>query len=266
MMTINKNKKLSRNRKRRIERKIKIDDKMKTLIIEIKTETKKRNTNTDKINKLEIELVKIKYATNPEKLQSEIKELNKIHVVDKNLHEIENEILLDYVGEFEMVCNLKVGDQIRQTHIRFRNMDDFEAYINAIDEGYDAEDAIFNGYVYKLNTSQFNKVNRSQYGNGCDFKHEIIEYRGNNSFIPTKGNCFLKCINFLTGQDYKQLYLKFIRNEQRRSNIINKARIKQFCRANIIILGHYIENRVFPRSVTNRDSALYLYNNHFCFI
>ena len=48
-----------------------------------------------------------------------------------------------------MVGNLKVSDQIRQTHIRFRNIDDFEAYINAIDEGYDAEDAIFKGYNYK---------------------------------------------------------------------------------------------------------------------
>ena len=47
-----------------------------------------------------------------------------------------------------MVGNLKVGDQIRQTHIRFRNMDDFEAYINSIDEGYDAEDPIFNGCNY----------------------------------------------------------------------------------------------------------------------
>ena len=72
----------------------------------------------------------------------------------------------DYTGEFEMVANLKVGDQIRQTHNRFRNIDDFEAYINAIDEGYDAEDAIFNGYVYKLNTPQFNKIIISQYGNG----------------------------------------------------------------------------------------------------
>ena len=43
-----------------------------------------------------------------------------------------------------MVDNLKVGDQIKQTNTRFRNMDDFEACINSIDEGYDAEDAIFN--------------------------------------------------------------------------------------------------------------------------
>ena len=35
--------------------------------------------------------------------------------------------------------------QVRQTHIRFRKIDDYESYINAIDEGYDAEDAIFNG-------------------------------------------------------------------------------------------------------------------------
>ena len=135
--------------------------------------------------------------------------MNKIQVINKNLQESENEILLDYTGEFEMVGNLKVGDQIRQTHIRFRNIDDYEAYINSFDESYDAQDALFNGYNYKINTSQFKKVNRSQYGKGCDFKHEIIEYRGNNCFIPTKGYCFVECNNFLTGEVYKQQYLDF---------------------------------------------------------
>ena len=55
-----------------------------------------------------------------------------------------------------MVGFLKVGDQNGQTHTRFRNINDCEAYINAIDEGYDAKDAISNGYIYKLNTPQFN--------------------------------------------------------------------------------------------------------------
>ena len=165
-----------------------------------------------------------------------------------------------------MVGTLIVGDQLRQTHIRFRKMIDFESYINSIYQDYDSDDSIFNGFIYKINTRQFNKVKRSQYGNGCDFKHEIIEYRGNNCFIPTKGYCFVKCINFVTGQDYKQKYLDFIRSEQRRSNIMTKARIQPFCRANNINLGYYNDNRVFPRSVTNRDSALYLLNNHFCVI
>ena len=165
-----------------------------------------------------------------------------------------------------MVGNLKVGDQIRQTRIRFRNISDYEAYINAIDQDYDSEDALFNGYIYKLDTPQFNKVNRSQYGNGCNFDKLIVEYRGNNCFIPTKGYCFVKCINYLTGQDYKEQYLDFIRNEKRRTNIMTMARIQPCLRKIGIDLGYYNGDRVFPGTVTNRDSALYLYNNHFCLI
>ena len=110
-------------------------------------------------------------------------------------------------------------------------MDDYEFYINSIDESYDAEDAIFNGHIYKINTPIFNKINRSQYGNSCDFKHEIIEYRGNNCFIPTKVYCFVRCVNFLTGEDYKQQYLDFSKTEKGRSNIMTKAHIQPFCRA-----------------------------------
>ena len=47
---------------------------------------------------------------------------------------------------------------------------------------------------------------------------------------------------------------------------MNKARIQPFCRANNINLGFHSDDRVFPRSVTNRDSALFLFKNHFCVI
>ena len=161
---------------------------------------------------------------------------------------------------------LKVGDQIHQTLIGFRNMDDFEAYINKIDQDYESADAIFNGHIYKLNTPQFNKVNRSQYGNGCSFDKIIIEYRGNNCFTPTKGYCFLKCINFLTGGDYKEQYLEFFRNEKRRTIIMTMARIQPCLKKLGIDLGYYNGDRIFPRTVMNRDSALYLYNKHFCLI
>ena len=266
MITINENKKLSRNTKRRIDRRNKINDDMKLLLNKIKSEKKKKYITFDKIKQLEYLLVGIKYADKPGKLDIALKGFKKIQVIDKNLHEIKNEILLDSVGEYEMDGDLKVGDQIRQTVARYKNMDNFEAYINSIDQDYDSEDTIFNGYIYKLDTPQFNKVNRSQHGNGCDFKHEIIEYQGKNCFIPLKGYCLVKCINFLTGEDYKKQYLDFIRSEQRRSNIMTKARIQPFCRANNNNLGYYNEDRVFPRSVTNRDSALYLYNIHFCLI
>ena len=239
---------------------------MNILLNKIKSEKKKKNTDFNKIKQLDFLLVRIKNADKPDKLESASKELSKIRVKNKNLHDIKHEILLGFVGAFEMVGNWKVGDQIRQTNIRFRNMDDFEAYINSIDRRYDAEDAFFNGHIHKINTPQFNKVNRSQYGKGCGFKNEIIEHRGNNCFIPTKGFRFVKCNKFLTGQDYQQQNLHFIRSEQRRSNIMTKARIQPFCRGNNINLGYYNDDRVFPRSVTNRDSALYLYNIHFCVI
>ena len=266
MIINNETKKLSRNRKRRIARKLNMTNDMKSILNKIKSEKKKRIKNLDKIKQLKIQLVNIRYANDPKKLNNALKELNKIQVIDKNLHEIKQEILEDYTGEFEMIGNLKVGDQIRQTHIRFRNTNDYEAYINSIDQDYDSEDAIFKGYIYKLNTPQFNEVNRSQYGNGCSFDKIIIEYRGNNCYIPTKGYCFVKCLNFLTDRDYKQQYLDFIRNEKRRSNIMTKARIQPLCRANNINIGYCDGDGVYPRSVTNRDSALYLYNNHFCLI
>ena len=263
MIYNNENKKLSRNRKRRTKRKFKMNDEMKLFLNKIESEKRKTNKNLDKIKELETLLVNVKYANNPDELQSGLKELNKSQVINKNLHEIKQEILQDYTGEFEMVGNLKVGDQIRQTHIRFRNFADYEAYINAIDQDYDSEVAIFNGFIYKLNTPHFNKVNISQYGNGCSFDKIIDEYRGNNCIIPTKGYCFVECINYLTGRDYKQEYLDFIRNEKRRCNIMTMARIQPCLRKLGIDLGYYNGERVFPRTVTNRDTAFLLYSNHF---
>ena len=47
-----------------------------------------------------------------------------------------------------MIGKLSIGDQNRETHIRFKNIDDYESYIVAIDQDYEAEDAICNGYIY----------------------------------------------------------------------------------------------------------------------
>ena len=68
---------------------------MKSLLNQIRTEKKKKNENLDKIKHLEILLVRIKYANNANKLENALKEINKIHVVNKNLHEIKQEILVD---------------------------------------------------------------------------------------------------------------------------------------------------------------------------
>ena len=69
-----------------------------------------------------------------------------------------------------------VGETEQKAIIRFKNVDDFESYINAIDNsGYDSDDVVFTGWLYKLNTPEFKKVSRSQHGRVTDFKHDIVE-------------------------------------------------------------------------------------------
>ena len=91
-----------------------------------------------------------------------------------------------------------IGPIDHKTNTRFKTMDDFESYINAIEIDYDSEEAVFNGYVYKLNTAQFNVVKRSAYGKGAKCMQEIVEYRGQNCYIPTSGMCCIRCVKHFT--------------------------------------------------------------------
>ena len=67
------------------------------------------------------------------------------------MNEIKNENLQDYTGDFELIGLMIIGSTEHKTDIRFKNMDDFESYINALDIDYDSEDVTFTGYVSKLN-------------------------------------------------------------------------------------------------------------------
>ena len=129
----------------------------------------------------------------------ELATTNRKYVNGLNLHEIKKEILDDYTGDFELIGSKLIGELEIETKSRFKNVDDFENYINSIDNaGYDSEDVIFTGWLYKLNTPEYKKVNRSRYGRGTHFIENIVEYIGNNCYIPTSGNCFIKCINYFT--------------------------------------------------------------------
>ena len=127
-----------------------MDDNMISILTKIKSEKKRNIKRMMKLKKkLLILLVRIKYSDNPNKLQNASREVNKMEVFEENLHEFRNELLQAYERDFEMIGSLKIADQIRQTNIRFKNIDDYECYINSIDRDYESEDAIFNGYIYK---------------------------------------------------------------------------------------------------------------------
>ena len=70
-----------------------------------------------------------------------------------------------------------IGEIEQKTKFRFKNFDDFETYIKAINiGGYDSADVIFTGWLYKLTTPELNKLNTFQYGRGSDFKQDNVEY------------------------------------------------------------------------------------------
>ena len=85
--------------------------------------------------------------------------------------------------------------------MRFKNMTDYESYIEKIDEKYDGEDVVFEGDAFQLPQPDFKPIKRSNYGKGSNHLFDIEEYFGTNCYIPTGNNCFVKCINYLTGND-----------------------------------------------------------------
>ena len=114
-----------------------------------------------------------------------------------------------------MIGSMLIGEIEQKPNISLRIFEDFETDLHAIDVDYENEDVFFTGWLYESNTPDFNKVNRSQYGRGTDFKQDFVDIIGNNCYNPTSSNCFIKCIIHLSGQDYTEDFLTFIRTEQR---------------------------------------------------
>ena len=92
---------------------------------------------------------------------------------------------------------------------------------------------------------------------------DIVEYHGQNCYIPTSGMCFIKCINYFTEKDYTEEFLTFIRSEQRRFNVMTSARIQPFCKKHNINIGCFDGTRINPRNFTQRNTSLVIKKNHF---
>ena len=162
-----------------------------------------------------------------------------------------------------MIGSMLIGELEQETNVSFKNVGDFETYVNAIDNsGYDSDDVTFRRWLYKIRTPDFEKVNISQYGRGADLKQDIVEYIGNNCCTPARTNCFKKCNNYFTKKDYTQEFSTFIQTEHRGSNVMTSARNQPFCSKYIINIGGYDGFRVFPRNLAERNIALYVHDNH----
>ena len=81
------------------------------------------------------------------------------------------------------------------TNRYFKDSDELAKFIDKILDKYDDHPSIYyTGNIYRY-FKNFKRVNRSEHGRRANEFNNILEYEGNNCYIPSGNGCFLKCIN-----------------------------------------------------------------------
>ena len=85
----------------------------------------------------------------------------------------------------------QTSSQIIDLNLNTRNQ--LQNYRESFNEKSDMTDYRFTGII-RFIRDNFKRLLRSDFGKGADFKYKIMEYKGEYCYIPTDGNCFIKCV------------------------------------------------------------------------
>ena len=141
-------------------------------------------------------------------------------------------------------------------------------FIDKILDKYDDHPSIYyTGNIYRY-FRNFKRVTRSEHGRGANEFNNILEYTGNNCYIPSGNGCFLKCINFIFDKDFSTEYFEFIQSYKRRTNVMTQCRIPEFCKRYKLDIGIYNLNsrRILPQTFKQKNICVYIHKNHYCVI
>ena len=150
----------------------------------------------------------------------------------------------------------------------FKDSNELAKFIDKILDKYDDHPSIYyTGNIYRY-FKNFKRVNRSEHGRGANEFNNIEEYNGKNCYIPDGNGCFLKCINYIFNKDFNEEYFEFIKSYKRRTNVMPRCRIPEFCKRYKIDIGIYDLNngRILPRTVKQKNICVYIHKNHYCVI
>ena len=84
--------------------------------------------------------------------------------------------------------------------------------------------------------------------------------------MPISESCFVKCTSYFTRKNYTEDFLTFNRTEKNRSGVMTSPRIQPFCRKYNINIGCINGKEKTPRNIIQRNTSLFIHNNHFCLI
>ena len=150
----------------------------------------------------------------------------------------------------------------------FKDSDELAKFIDKILDKYDEYPSIYyTGNIYRY-FRIFKRVTRSEHGRGANEFNNILEYECKNCYIPSGNGCFLKFINYIFNKDFSTEYFEFIQSYKRRTNVMTRCRILEFCKRYKIDIGIYClkTKRIFPQTVKQKNICVYIHNNHYCVI
>ena len=111
----------------------------------------------------------------------------------------------------------------------FKDSNELAKFIDKIFNKFDDHPSICytgNNYRYFRN---FKRVNRSGHGRDATKFNNILESEGLNCHTPNGNGCFLNCISFTFKKDFSMKYFEFIQSYKRRTNVLTRCRIPEFC-------------------------------------
>ena len=150
----------------------------------------------------------------------------------------------------------------------FKVSNDLAKLIVKIVDKYDDHPSTFYiGNIYRY-FRNFKRVSRSEHGRGAKEFNNILQYEGENCYIPSGKASFLKCINYNFKKDFSMEYFEFIQSYKRRPKVMTWWRIPEFGQRQKIDIAMYDlkSKRILPRSVKQRDVCVYIHKNHYCVI
>ena len=110
---------------------------------------------------------------------------------------VERYLLEGYCVDISGILMSSDGESVPHFSRGWANLNAFQSWrdnVHNIDS--DEEEYLFTG-VLRITKDNFSRLTRSKYGKGVDFRYDVEEYNGTYCYIPTSGNCFIKCVNKL---------------------------------------------------------------------
>ena len=150
----------------------------------------------------------------------------------------------------------------------FKDSNELSEFIDKILDQYDDHPSIYYTGNIDRYYKKYKKVNGSDHGREANEFNNILEYKGENCYIPSGNGCFLKCINIIFNKDFSIEYLKFIKSYKRRPDVMSRCRIPEFGKRYKIDLGIYDlkSKRILPWTVKQKHICVYIHKNHYCVI